>query len=194
MPSLPSGEWCGLGPRAPRPRCNASQLSLESETHNRRPDCSYDHQELCEFQFPTSRFQTPKGSKMEEKNPNDKKEKATALQKPKLELRFSHLPKCSERTKRRSVTDVTRRQLLSTALALKIPCQGLLDCSDPFDGSVCARPGNFSAFRCLPMFTKGVSIRSILTLKTKYLLNGLDCTEKTSLINGPVPRSSAARA
>lgn len=44
---------------------------------------------------------------MEEKNPNGKKEKATALQEPKLELRFSHLRKFSECTKRRSVTDVT---------------------------------------------------------------------------------------
>lgn len=61
---------------------------------------------------------------MEEKNPNDKKEKATALQKPKLELRFSHLPKYSDSTRRRSVTDVTRRQLGTAGINPRLSVRG----------------------------------------------------------------------
>ncbi len=84
-----------------------ASLSLESESNNRRPDCPYKHQELRESQFPTSRFQAPKCSNMQEKSANDKKQQATDLHETKLEFRFSHLLSVALARRVGSVTDET---------------------------------------------------------------------------------------
>src|SRR6266700_256683 len=91
MSGPPSGKGCRFRRGSLRPTCAASHPPLERESHNGRPDCSDNHQELHEIHFPTSRFKTSKDTKMQEENAHNKKQYAAALDETKLAFRLAHL-------------------------------------------------------------------------------------------------------
>ncbi len=113
MSCLPASKGCRFRPSSLESFCRPTQLALEGESHNRRPDCSHDHQEVHEVDFPTSRLKASKQTEMQKQNAQRNKEYAAALDETKLECWFVHLLILAKRTNRRSITAVIRPALTS---------------------------------------------------------------------------------
>src|ERR1700722_10552553 len=101
MSGLPSRKGCRFRPGSPGSLCSTTQLALEGESNNRRPDRPHDHQELGGLDFPASRFKASKQTKMQEQDAQHNKQYAAALDKTKLEIRFCHFWSVAKRTKAR---------------------------------------------------------------------------------------------
>jgi hypothetical protein len=108
MSGLPSSKGCRFRPGSLGSLCSTTQFALEGESHNRRPDCSHDHQELHELDFPTSRFKASKQTKMQEQDAHHNKQYAATLDETKVECWFVHFLILAKRAKRRLAKSAAR--------------------------------------------------------------------------------------
>jgi hypothetical protein len=91
MPGSPSSKRCRFRRGSLKACCASSHPPLECESHNSRPNCPHNHQELYEIHSSTIRFKASKDTKIQEENAHDKKQYGAALEESKLAFRLAHL-------------------------------------------------------------------------------------------------------